>query len=147
MLRLGAEGGLRVAEIAGLRTADRDGEWLTVTGKGGTIRTVHLEDELLEVLRTLEVTTARWGFYFPGRVHEPVAPSTVWRHVRALTGLNTHALRHRAGTSVYRNTGFDLRLAQEFLGHASPTTTAIYVHVDREDMSRASQATRLRRAA
>ncbi|MCU1529760.1 MAG: hypothetical protein JWP75_3523, partial [Frondihabitans sp.] len=34
-------------------------------------------------------------------------------------------------------------LAQEFLGHASPTTTAIYVHVEREELMRASAATRM----
>lgn len=36
-----------------------------------------------------------------------------------------HSLRHRFATKAYRKTR-DLRAVQELLGHASPTTTAIY---------------------
>jgi integrase/recombinase XerC len=147
MLRLGGECGLRVAEIAALDRSCRVGPWLTVLGKGGQARKVHLSPEVLATLIEIEQTTMRWGFYFPGRARQPISPSTVWRHVRAMTGLNTHALRHRAGTVVYRRTGNDLRAAQEFLGHASPTTTAIYVHVDDDDLERSSEAARLRRVA
>jgi site-specific recombinase XerD len=143
MLRLGAECGLRVAEIARLHQDNREGEWLTITGKGGVTRSVYLTEELAAVLDAIEQTTMRWGYYFPGQARRPIAPSTVWRHIRELTELNTHALRHRAGTAVYRNTGYDLRLTQEFLGHASPTTTAIYVHVEREQLRKAAQASRL----
>ena len=147
MLRLGSECGLRVSEIASLSLGCRDGDWLTVTGKGGQVRSVYLSPELAIVLDQIEASSMRWGFYFPGSARKSIAPSTVWRHIRTLTGLNTHSLRHRAGTAVYRNTGYDLRLAQEFLGHASPNTTAIYVHVEREELIRAAAATRLPRAA
>lgn len=41
-----------------------------------------------------------------------------------------HSLRHRYGTQVYELSGFDLRLTQELLGHASPATTAIYTKVN-----------------
>ena len=41
-----------------------------------------------------------------------------------------HSLRHRYGTQMYAVSGFDLRLCQEFLGHSSPATTAMYVAVD-----------------
>jgi integrase len=144
MLRLGAECGLRVSEIAGMRRDWRDGEWLTVTGKGGKIRTVYIPEELLRVLDEIEATTMRWDYYFPSaRPREHIASSTVWRHVRALIELNTHSLRHRAGTSVYRGSGYDIRLAQEFLGHSSPTTTAIYLHIEREQLRDAGAHTRL----
>lgn len=145
ILLLGAEGGLRCSEIAGLRRSDRDGEWLDVLGKGRKLRPVHLSPECQELLDSIEATTMRCGFYFPSTVHEgrPLTANTVWRRVNQMTGYNTHALRHRAGTTVYRNSGHDLRLTQEFLGHASPTTTAIYVHIDRDDMRRASVASRM----
>lgn len=143
MIRLGAEGGLRVAEISSLHVDDRDGEWLTVTGKGGKVRSVYLSPELAGILTTLERTSAKWGYYFPGRPRRPVAPSTVWRRIRRTVGVNTHSLRHRAGTAVYRGSGFDLRLAQEFLGHSSPTTTALYLHVERDQLIIAAAATRL----
>jgi len=67
----------------------------------------------------------------------------VWRRLSVLTNTNPHSLRHRAGTVVYRGTGNDLRLTQEFLGHTSPAITAIYVHVEREDLQRASEAARV----
>ncbi|QKS15589.1 tyrosine-type recombinase/integrase [Curtobacterium sp. Csp2] len=145
MLLLGAECGLRVSEIATVRRADRDGEWLFIRGKGDRTRVVHLTPELCKAMDAIERDTMRWGFYFPSPRHvgRHLTANAVYCRVRKLTGYNTHALRHRAGTMVYRRAGNDLRLAQEFLGHSSPTTTAIYVHVERDDMRRASAAARL----
>jgi site-specific recombinase XerD len=139
-IRLGAECGLRVHEIAKIHTADIDGEWLTVVGKGGQLRTMWMSARLRDVLARCET---RHGWLFPGKSGTPVHPSTVWRAVRDLAGVNTHALRHRAGTVVYRAGGNDLRLAQEFLGHASPATTARYVHVEQDQMRSAGQSTTL----
>ena len=39
--------------------------------------------------------------------------------------LHPHMLRHTYGTRLY-NVEMDLRFVQDQLGHASPTTTAIY---------------------
>jgi site-specific recombinase XerD len=44
---------------------------------------------------------------------------------------------------VFEGTGSNLRVTQDFLGHASPEMTSRYVHVTREDLRRASQAARL----
>jgi integrase len=43
-------------------------------------------------------------------------------------GISNHALRHTAATLGYLHTG-DLRLVQEFLGHADPRMTTRYAHV------------------
>ena len=134
---LGAECGLRVHEIAKVHADDIDGEWLTVLGKGQQIRTVWMSPRLRDVL---ERCPTRHGHLFPGKSGTPVHPSTVWRAVRDLVHVNTHALRHRAGTTVYRLGGNDIRLAQEFLGHASPITTARYVHVERDQLRTAGMA-------
>lgn len=143
MILLGAECGLRVSEIAALHRDDRTGEWLTIVGKGNVQRTVWVSPELETLLDWIERHTMRWHCYFPGRSGGHAHPSTIWRHIRTLTGVNPHALRHRAGTIVYRRTGNDLRTAQEFLGHRRPETTAIYVHVERDDLMRAGQAARI----
>jgi len=144
MLLLGAECGLRVAEIAALNVDDRDDDHLTIIGKGGRQRTVFLTPELTHLLDSIEETTMRHGHYFPGQsgIHH-MHPSTVWRHIRDVAHTNPHSLRHRAGTAVYRASGNDLRLAQEFLGHASPNTTAIYVHIEDDDLRRAAFLARL----
>lgn len=143
MILLGAECGLRVSEIAALHRDDRDGEWLHVLGKGSKLRTVWVSPELCEILDLIESTTMRWHHYFPGRSGGHVHPSTVWRHIRGNADVNPHALRHRAGTAVYRGTGKDIRATQEFLGHERPETTARYVHVERDDLRRAGAAARM----
>lgn len=141
---LGAECGLRVHEIAKLHTSERDGEWLTLIGKGGKQRTVHVSPELGAVLDALEAKHPGAGWYFPSRRgREHVATETLRGWARRELGTNPHSLRHRAGTTVYRGTGNNLRVAQVFLGHSSPATTAIYVHVDRDDLLAASAASRL----
>ena len=144
MILLGAECGLRVAEIAALNVADRHDDFLTIIGKGNRQRTVHLSHELATLLTMLENTTARFGNYFPGQYpRNPIHPSTAWSRITKTLGSNPHSLRHRAGSVAYRKSGNDLRLAQVMLGHASPVTTAIYVHVQDDDLRRASTATRV----
>lgn len=144
MVMLGAECGLRLAEIASLNRADRDGEWLHILGKGRQQRTVHLSHELQTLLDLLEQTTMRFGNYFPGRnPREHLHETTVWRHITEALQSNPHSLRRRAGTVVYRKSGNDIHLAQYFLGHKSPDTTAEYLDVGDDDLRFAGSLTRL----
>lgn len=142
IIRLGREAGLRRAEIASLHSSNREGNWLTVTGKGSRTRRLHITGALLAVLIRLETTQGE-GFYFPGRGIPHVRPEYVYRTVLRLTGTPTHALRRRAATSVYRKTGKDIRATQEFLGHSSPTITAIYVDVTDDTLMLAGEAATL----
>lgn len=142
MIRLGREAGLRRTEIASLHTSHRDGSWLNVTGKGGRLRRLHVSGDLLATLLALEQAQGD-GFYFPGVTIPHVRPEKVYNTVLRLTGTSTHALRRRAGTSVYRNTGGDIRLTQEFLGHSSPSITAVYIDINDHDLVRASSAASL----
>ena len=48
-----------------------------------------------------------------------------------------HAARHRAATVLYDRSGHDLRMVQEFLGHADVSTTAIYTAYDPAEMAEA----------
>jgi integrase len=83
---------------------------------------------------------------FTTSVGRPLASSTVThafqRHLsRAnLRRQRFYDLRHFAGTAIVSGTG-DLRLAQEILGHSSPTLTAnVYAHVLPEHRRRAAVA-------
>ncbi|MBD3941942.1 tyrosine-type recombinase/integrase [Microbacterium sp. NEAU-LLC] len=139
---LGAEGGLRVHEIAKLHERDRDGQWLSVLGKGGRLRRVRVSPELGAALDELRAKHPDAGWYFPSRGGH-VSTQTVRNWTRRELGTNPHSLRHRAGTTVFKRTGNNLRVTQVFLGHASVATTAIYVHVEEDDLIEASAASRL----
>ncbi len=139
MILLGAECGMRRSEIAAVHRDDIADGWLYIVGKGGHQREVKLGAELLELLDTYPET----GWLFPSSDGSHISGAAVYARIKRAVGVNPHALRHRAGTAVFHGTGNNLRVAQEFLGHATPEMTARYVHVTRGDLERASVAARL----
>lgn len=144
MVMLGAECGLRIAEIATLHLRNRDGMWIHVIGKGNKQRSLALSPELAAILDEIETVTMRHGWYFPGRSGiRPIHPSTAWRHITAILESNPHSLRRRAGTIVYRRSGNDIRLAQQFLGHSSTNTTELYLDITDDALTIAAGHTRL----
>lgn len=141
-LLLGRQGGLRRSEMAHLRTTDRNGDQLSVLGKGNKRRFVHIYGDLLACLLQLEAEGAD-GYYFPGRFGGHITPEMIYYIVTKLTGVNPHGLRHAAGTSFY-DKGKDLRLTQEFLGHANSKTTERYAHVSRDALVAGTERAGLR---
>lgn len=132
-LYLAAYGGLRCAEISRLDGPDvNDAEMsLRVLGKGDKERTVPMHPRVLLALRDVGVPRSGPVFRRPGGSRIP--PAMVSREgslYLASLGITAtmHQLRHRFGTRALEATG-DLRAVQELLGHASPTTTAIYTKV------------------
>jgi len=142
--------GLRATEGAHLQVAQVDGarRLLQIPGKGGKERCVPLPDATLGLLREYWRTHRhpRWLFPAPARsAASPVTPSAapVTRaslsnaFLRAVkkSGVrkraHVHTLRHSYATHLLE-AGVNLRLIQEYLGHSSPRTTAIYTHLTRE---------------
>jgi integrase len=136
-LLLGAFAGLRCFEMAALTGEevflDVETPRMAIHGKGGYTGSVPLHPVLVDELR-------RWprrGYLFPHNTrpgHHILAASissAINRHLRAL-GIHAtaHATRHLFATSTYRLSGHDLRMTQELLRHASPSTTAIYTQVE-----------------
>lgn len=126
MLRLGAECGLRRAEIAQVSSRDLMddllGKSLIVHGKGDKQRIVPLPDDLAATISTFS------GWVFPGRWNGHVEASYVGKHVTRLLGdgWSAHSLRHRYATTTYSAT-HDLYLVSQLLGHESVETTQRYV--------------------
>lgn len=140
--------GLRVSEVCSLRFCDVNVASSTlriVDGKGGKTRDVPLSDFVLEVLREY-IGIAHGLRQRPQDRLIPYTPRTIQRDVSAASKaegdgrpLNPHAFRHGFATQVYRNTT-DLQLTADILGHASVTTTQVYVHLSDERRSSAVSA-------
>lgn len=129
-LTLAAFAGFRACEIAGLRGEDIDFDrqvLFVADGKGGHQRTVPMHPRVVDVLAGAPDAGPVWT----NRSGRPITPNLVsvvaCGHLRACgVDATLHQLRHRFGTRVYA-VSHDLRVTQELLGHASPTTTAGYV--------------------
>jgi site-specific recombinase XerD len=153
-------GGLRAAEVRCLRLADVDQglRRVRVMGKGNKERTVPIDraffTELGNYLRTerppgcatRECFVVLRGPTRGGPLTE-AGMRRIFRTHRARSGstrVRPHRLRHTYGTEL-ATTGIDLVL-RELMGHASPETTAAYVHLSpdtlAEEFAKARAATR-----
>jgi integrase len=130
MLILGRFAGLRVSEIARAHrdylTGPPGRETVVLRGKGDRWRELPAHPLVADVLRS----TDGWLFPSPRRPGRPIRSDTVSVELSRLLpgGWTAHSLRHAFATEAYARTK-DLRLVQEWLGHASPTTTILYVGV------------------
>lgn len=144
--------GLRLLEGSKLHVADVDGGRKLVHihhGKGGVDRMVPLPEAALALLRAHWRTHHNpvWMFPAPGRrparaiqdpTIGPIGPTSLQKAFTLAvkeSGVGKHAhvhtLRHSYATHLLE-AGVPLALIQEYLGHSSPSPTAIYTHVTRE---------------
>lgn len=143
--------GLRVSELVGLRLDSLDAarRSLRVIGKGDRERVVpygapagRALDRYLEqgrpALLAARVDGSDPGTLFLGRRGGPLAARSVYQLVATLLAdvpgagpVGPHTFRHTAATHLLDGAA-DLRMVQEFLGHASLATTQIYTHVSTE---------------
>jgi len=143
-------GGLRSAEVRGLLLADADmgQRRLRVIGKGGKERHVPVDaaffTELAAYLRwerppglaTPQCFVVLRGPTTGAPVSEAGLRSLFRRH-RELSGatrVRPHRLRHTYGTEL-ASAGIDLLVLRALMGHASPETTARYVHLSIEHLA------------
>jgi len=147
-VELAAYGGARAAEIAGLSREDildePDPPAVVLHGKGGKVRVVPLAHRTLTDLQALGMPVR--GRLFRAESGRPLTARDIskqvnhYLHNRVGTASTLHTLRHRYATRMYPATGHNLRQLQELLGHASPSTTAIYTQVDPSAAAEAVEA-------
>jgi len=148
-IQVAVETGMRRMEIAAIRRDDVEGWpgafWLRITGKGGHQRTLPVSDDLAAALTagTTEYVFPsfdRWG----NELARHISPHQLGKLIAAALPdrWTAHTLRHRFATKAYEASR-DIRAVQELLGHASPTTTAIYTRVANESLRAAAAAARL----
>ena len=143
-------GSLRAGEVRRLRLADVDfgRRLLTVIGKGERQRIVPVDRtffvEFAAYLRTERPSGIRTPECFVV-LHGPTTGSamteagmrSLFRHHRQTSGalrVRPHRLRHTYGTELAA-AGIDLLVLRELMGHASPETTAGYVHLSVEHLA------------
>lgn len=141
--------GLRLLEGIQLRVKDidRDRKMIhVVQGKGSKDRYVPLPDRTLMLLRHHWLTHRNPDWMFPShRGNGPMHETGVQRAFQAAlheSGVHKHAsvhtLRHSYATHLLE-AGVSLRVIQVYLGHASPSTTAIYTHLTSVTEAQVSQ--------
>jgi site-specific recombinase XerD len=150
--------GLRIREGTHLRVQDIDRGRKMVHvchGKGGKDRYVPLPQPILEMLRQYWATHRHPIWLFPSPVGvgkllssatDPISARGVQQvfecavqECRIQKPATVHTLRHSYATHLF-DAGVPLRIIQAYLGHASPTTTAIYTHLSQKSDEQAIQA-------
>jgi integrase/recombinase XerD len=139
--------GMRVGEASSLNVADfaiQEGVF-TVEGKGGRRRlafavhekTLQVQREHIALRTQLEAGTPALFLNASGKRLSTQGMTKIIARLRREAGIQRHItphmLRHTVATLLLRN-GADIRIVQEFLGHASIATTQRYTHVTKEHL-------------
>jgi integrase/recombinase XerD len=149
--------GLRLQEGVQLQVTDIDSARMMLHirgGKGNKDRYVPLPQRTLSLLRQYWVTHRHPAWLFPVRKRDGVIPTATkpmsCRSIqRAFTaalqdsGLQKkatiHTLRHSWSTHLLED-GVSLRLLQNYLGHNSLATTALYTHLTAHTEAKATES-------
>jgi site-specific recombinase XerD len=139
--------GMRVGEVSALDIDDFLSNELVfrVKGKGGRARLAYVVDEQtiliqkhhLECRMRLAANSSSLFVNASGGRLSTQGMANVIAQFRRDAGIERHItphmLRHTVATLLLRN-GMDIRVVQEFLGHASIATTQRYTHVVKEHL-------------
>jgi integrase/recombinase XerC len=137
--------GMRLSELQGLSRGDLDlvSQQVKVRGKGRKERIVPVGDQATRALRNYEAkrddllrgvgARGERSAYFLSRTARRIGVRMVQKLVSEFleeidedAGLSVHSLRHTFATHLL-DAGADLRAVQELLGHASISTTQIFM--------------------
>jgi site-specific recombinase XerD len=139
--------GLRISEAANLKPTDIDSQRMQLniqSGKGRKQRQVPLSPRLLDQLREYWKAYRPSGLLlFPGKYPDkPYAGTSIQKAIKASAkraGINKtvtpHTLRHSYATGLLE-AGVDILTISRLLGHASFSTTMVYLHVRRTHLLR-----------
>src|SRR5215831_3693765 len=143
--------GIRVSELVGLDWSDIDFqlEIVRVVGKGSKERIVPIGAVAIQSLRDYSLEQRKqWNSSCKGetpvflnhrgsRITTRSVARTVEKHLRnagITVKMGPHGLRHTFATHLL-NSGADLRVIQEMLGHVSLSTTQRYTHLNLDQLT------------
>lgn len=130
--------GLRASEAIKLRKTDIDFDRKLIyvrRAKGKKDRIVPIPENLIDELRMQIRRDRKNEFLFQGQIknnYTTRSAQSILRQAVLRSGITKrvtlHTLRHSYGTHLLES-GTDLRIIQELMGHSSSKTTEIYTHV------------------
>jgi integrase/recombinase XerD len=143
--------GLRVSELITLQLSDLyfDEGFISVTGKGDKQRFVPISEHTQKYINLyrneVRIHSAPKPEYtntlFLNRRGRQLTRAMIFTIIKDLAvkagiqkTISPHTFRHSFATHLLQN-GADLRSIQQMLGHESITTTEIYMHIDRSQLS------------
>ncbi|MEU7174642.1 MULTISPECIES: tyrosine-type recombinase/integrase [Micromonospora] len=127
---LAAGEGLRCIEISRLDRQHITAEDTWIRGKGDRERIVPTPAAVWAAVRDLPDGPVARHPDGTGRANRRQVRERANYHLQRTLrhrGVTMHRLRHWYGTHVHRAADGDIRVAQELLGHSSPSTTQIYL--------------------
>lgn len=142
--------GLRVSECVNLEFSQlyRDQQWLRILGKGNKERMIPLaSDALCAINEYIDVIRPQWSIQQTEHIFINAKGKVISRQyidsmiksrckeMGIMTPISAHTLRHSFATAIL-DTGVDLRIIQELLGHQDISTTQIYTHVNKTTLKR-----------
>lgn len=140
--------GLRVSELTELKISNlfEETELIKIVGKGNKERIVPIGATALKFIKIYidevrvhqNIKKGNEDFIFLNRFGAKLSRIAIFNLIKSLALaagidkiISPHTLRHSFATHLIEG-GADLRAIQEMLGHASITTTEIYMHLDRD---------------
>jgi len=146
LLTITYSAGLRISEAACLKVTDIDSKRMMVRvqqGKGGKDRYSILSQTALELLRRYWRQYRPKEWLFEGQKEGTHICLTAIRQIfleaKERAGItkpaSPHTLRHSFATHLIE-AGTSLHHVQLLLGHRSPTTTTVYLHVSKMNLSK-----------
>ena len=145
MIMTGYAAGLRVSEIVRLTIGDIDSKRMTIHirgAKGKKDRIVPLSKKLLETLRNYYRQYRPINYLFEGQyggAYSTRSAQSILMEAKQKAGIHKkgsiHSLRHSYATHLMES-GTDIRIIQELLGHNTIKTTMLYTHVSKKDITR-----------
>lgn len=157
LIVLAVNTGLRVSELCGLNVSDvlngaikKELKVRKDIAKGKKERVIPLNDKARNSINDILAFNRDEGYpvtprspLLMSRKHCRLTTGQVWRIVKGAglkakldIDISPHSLRHSFATQVLKKT-HNLRVTQILLGHSNISTTCIYTHPSREDLSNA----------
>lgn len=139
--------GMRVGEVSALDVQDYlvEEAVFRVKGKGGRDRLAYVVDEEtigfqrahIEARKQIKTESPALFLNASGKRLSTQGIANIITQLRQEAGINRHVtphmVRHTIATLLLRN-GVDIRVVQEFLGHASIATTQRYTYISKEHL-------------